>query len=358
MLLTFCLMLTTTMAWAVNVATEQELKEAVANVSEPNITLTDNIALTSTLTITRNLTLDLNGHSLTADGFRAILITSGENVVITSETPALISVSGSIADNSSVIRVGGDSGDSRNIGLTLEQHVTVSTDKCYGITVFGTNTKETLVVNGTVATTTVAASAISGNGDGKYRANETSITIGETASISAANDVAIYHPQAGTLTVNGTVTGAGGIEIKAGTLIVGDEAKITAEGAISHTANNDGTSTRGYAIAIVENALYAGVSIVNISDEAKITGPVAEIQDSPNSSHHPDFSESEVRMGVEVVGGKQFTTLADALNDVAAGGTLKILKPIALKNTIEIDKNLTIDLNGSPQQPDSSGSSG
>lgn len=325
-------------------STDQELRDAVANVSEPTITLTGDIALTNTLTITRNLTLDLNGHSLTANGFRAILITSGENVSITSETPALISVSGSIADNSSVIRVGDNSGDERNVQLTIGENVTVSTDKCYGITVFGSKTRETLIVNGTVVTTTVAASAISGNGDDKNTA--TTITINESAVISAGNDVAIYHPQAGTLTVNGTVTGLGGIEIKAGSLVVGDDAKITATGAISHTVNNDGTSTRGYAIAIVENALYAGVSTVKISDEAKITGPVAEIQDSSNSNHNPDFSESDVKMVVEVVGGKQFTTLADAMNDVAAGGTLNILEPIALKNTIEIDKNLTIDLNG------------
>lgn len=337
-------MVTTVTAWAVNVATEQELKDAVANVSEPTITLTDDIALTGTLTITRNLTLDLNGHSLTANGFRAIHITSGENVVITSETPALISVSGSIVENSSVIRVGDNSGDQRNVKLTLGENVTVSTDKCYGVTVFGSKTKETLIVNGTVATTTVAASAISGNGNAENAG--TDITIGTTAHISASNDVAIYHPQAGTLTVNGTVTGAGGIEIKAGNLIVGDDAKITAEGAISHTANNDGTSTRGYAIAIVENEKYAGVSTIKISDEAKITGPVAEIQDSHNSSHNPDFSESKVKMVVEIVDGKQFTTLADAMNDVAAGGTLNILEPIALKNTIVIDKNLTIDLNG------------
>ena len=328
-------------------ATEQELRDAVANVSEPEITLTDDIALTSTLTITRNLVLDLNGHSLTADGFRAIHVTSGENVVITSATPALISVSGSIADNSSVIRVGGDSGDSRNIGLTLEQHVTVSTDKCYGITVFGTNTKETLVVNGTVATTTVAASAISGNGDGKYRANETSITIGETAHISAANDVAIYHPQAGTLTVNGTVTGLGGIEMKAGTLIIGDEAKITATGAISHSVSNDGTSTRGYAIAIVENEKYAGVSTVKISNEAKITGTVATVFDSTNSTTaNVDFSESAVKLAVEIIGGGKYMNFADALKACTGGETLKLLENVALTETATIDKNLTLDLDG------------
>lgn len=338
------LMTSVTAAWAVDVTTEAELKDAVKDVSEPTITLADNIALTGTLTIKRNLTLDLNGHSITANGFRAIHITSGENVVITSETPALISVGGSIAENSSVIRIGDDSGDERNVKLTLNNNVTVSTAKCYGITVFGSKTKESLIVKGAVATTDVVASAISGNGNDVNTGTE--ITINETAVISSTNDVAIYHPQVGTLTVNGTVTGAGGIEIKAGKLIVGDDAKITATGAISHITNNDGTSTRGYAIAIVENEKYAGVSTVTISDEAKITGPVANLQDSHNDNHHPDFSRSEVKMVVEVAGGKQFTTLADAMNDVEADGMLKILEPIALKRTIEIDKNLNIDLNG------------
>ncbi len=329
------------MAWAVNVATEQELKDAVANVSEPNITLTDNIALKSTLTITRNLTLDLNGHSLTADGFRAILITSGENVVITSETPALISAGGSIGHTSSVIRIGDNNGDLRNVKLTLGQNVTVSSPVCYGVTIFGSKTTEKLVVDGTIATTNMPA--IGGNGSAGY--GGTDITIGETAQISTTNEIAIYQPQNGTLTVNGSVTGLGGIELKAGSLIVNDGAKITATGTPNQSSTTTGSSTLGYAIAIVENSEYAGVSTVKISKDAVIVGPVAELQDSPNSSHHPDFSGSEVKMVAKIDGGKQFTTLADAMNDVAAGGTLNILEPIALKKTIEIDKNLTINLN-------------
>lgn len=322
-------------------ATEQELKDAVANVSEPNITLTDNIALTSPLTITRNLTLDLNGHSLTADGFRAILITSGENVVITSETPAFISAGGSIGHTSSVIRIGDNNGDLRNVKLTLGQNVTVSSPVCYGVTIFGSKTTETLVVDGTIATTNMPA--IGGNGSAGY--GGTDITIGEKAQISTTNEIAIYQPQNGTLTVNGSVTGLGGIELKAGSLIVNAGAKITATGTPNQSSTTTGSSTLGYAIAIVENEKYAGVSTVKISKDAVIVGPVAELQDSPNPSHNPDFFESEVKMVVEVDGGKQFTTLADAMNDVAAGGTLNILKPIALKNTIEIDKNLTINLN-------------
>ncbi len=336
-----------TMAWAVDVTNEGELIAAVETESESTITLTNNITLTNTLTIKRNLTLDLNGHSITSVGKRAIHITSGEDVVITSNTTALIGTSGSIAANSSVIRVGDDNGDERNVKLTLGENIVVSTSKCYGITVFGSKTKETLVVNGTVTTTDIAASAISGNGNDV--STQTEITINETAIITSTKDVAIYHPQNGTLTVNGAITGAGGIEIKAGKLVVGDDAKISVLDGFEPThpsPNNNGTSTIGYAIAIVENGSYAGVSTVIISSEAEINGPVATVFDSVNSTTENVTFDGGVKMAVEIVGGGKYMNFADALKACTDGAKLKLLENVTENETSVINQNITLDLNG------------
>lgn len=345
------------MAWAVDVTTEEELKTAVTS-SNTDIKLTANIELSGTLEINRatQLTIDLNGHNITADGFRAIHIKQGK-VTITSDSPAMISAEGSVPAEHSVIRLGDGAvaiqGTKNTVDFTLGENVTVSTtvETCYGITVFGGSTTETLTVNGKVKTT--GRSAIAGNGNAWN--DGTTIIIGEKADISTTNDVAIYQPQNGTLTVSGKVTGAGGIEIKAGKLEVTDKAKITATGAISHVVNNDGTSTRGYAIAIVENEHYtAGVSEVKISKDATIDGPVAVLKDSENTNTQNVKFTGDMKMLVKVTTTEagetksfgQYLTLELAMNQAPADATIKLLDNVEIASTIETTKNYTLDLDG------------
>ena len=80
-LLTLCLMATATMAWAAEVTNAAQLEEALAGM-DGTITLTSNITLSKTLTINRAVTLNLNGHLISANGFRAFEITQGEFVAV------------------------------------------------------------------------------------------------------------------------------------------------------------------------------------------------------------------------------------------------------------------------------------
>ena len=168
------------------------------------------IALTSTQVIAKNLTIDLNGHNIAATDARALWIKNGE-VTITGE--GRISANGAGLDaDSSVIRVGDGSTNGAAAKLTIDKDVTVSTDKCYGITAFGVNNTDgnletsdiEVVIKGTVRVTS-ERNAIAGNGNSRNSA--TNITIDKGASVIAANDYAIYQPRTSTLTVNGTVSG-------------------------------------------------------------------------------------------------------------------------------------------------------
>lgn len=343
------------MVWAVDVSTEDELKNQITS-ANTEIKLTADIALTGTLEIARatQLTIDLNGHNITANGFRAIHIKQGV-VTIKSDTPAMISVVDNIVpDESSVIRLG-DGKDAtqatkNTVNMTLGENVTVSTtiEKCYGITVFGATTTETLTVNGKVMTN--GRPAVSGNGLSQYAG--TTIIIGEKAEIKTDNNVAIYHPQSGTLTVNGKVTGAGGIEIKAGKLEVTATAKVTATGALSHIANNNDPSTCGYAIAVVENEKYtAGVSEVKISSSATIDGPIAVLKDSENTNTQNVNFTGDMKMSVKVttIDGKsfgQYQSLELAMSQAPADAKITLLDNVETNSTIETTKNYTLDLNG------------
>lgn len=243
-----------------------------ANASD-TVKLVNDVELSKTQEITKDVTIDLNGHNIAATDARALHIKSG-NVEITGA--GNISATGEgLADSSSVIRVGDGSANTNKAKLTVGKDVVVSTDKSYGITVFGKNAAPLeLVLNGKV-NVTGTSSAISGNGSAGL--TPTSILIAEGAEVTSANEYGIYHPEDGTLTVNGKVEGKGGIEIKSGKLVVGDAATITATGKPEYTGpNGNGPSTSGYAIASVGNGGYTNVPAVEVQG-GNVAGTVTSI---------------------------------------------------------------------------------
>ena len=250
-------------SWAANptsVNSAETLKTAIETGGA--ITLSGNIEVNQALSVSKEVTIDLNGQTITGKngeyGCRVFNVVAGGILTLTGSgtiTTASNNDNTTFPDNSSVIRVG-DNTSGAECRLVVGKDVKIIAPASYGIAVFGKNTKQTLEVSGTV--TAKEASAISGNGGHSYTATE--ITINDGANITSENNVAIYHPQAGTLTVKAAnITGSGGIEIKSGTASVDVAgANIKATGSVDHTGNNDGTSSRGYAIAVVENPGYIG----------------------------------------------------------------------------------------------------
>ena len=247
------------------------------------VKLYGDVDLYQTQTISKNVTIDLNGWNIHADGVRAFHITGGD-VMITGEGE-IASYEYSMIDmdpDSSVIRVGDNSGEARNVSLTIDEDVHVRTDCAYGISVFGSATTETLDIEGSVGQladedTGDIRPAISGNGSAGY--GGTTIKIGENATVTTRGGLAIYHPQSGDLTVDGLVKG--GIEMKGGNLTVTSEGVVKSNSDLeeTHVPNNDGPSTTGYAIALVRNTNYAGVGEVSIDDDAWISGDTVKLCD-------------------------------------------------------------------------------
>ena len=250
-------------SWATepaSVNSAETLKTAVEAGGE--ITLDNDIEISETISVSKPVTINLNNQTITGKngeyGRRVFNVVAGGSLTLTGSgtiTTASNNDDTTFPDNSSVIRVG-DNTSGAECRLVVGKDVKIIAPASYGIAVFGKNTKQTLEVSGTV--TAEEASAISGNGSAGFTATE--ITINDGATITSENNVAVYHPQAGTLTVKAaTITGRGGIEIKSGTANVNVAgANIKATGNVDHTGNNDGTSSRGYAIAVVENPGYKG----------------------------------------------------------------------------------------------------
>ena len=328
------------------------LKTAVEAGGE--ITLDGNIEISETISVSKSVTINLNGQTITGKsgeaGRRVFNIVAGGNLTLTGNGTITTASNndGTFLNSSSVIRVGDDTNGAA-CGLVVGKDVKIIAPASYGIAVFGKNTKQTLEVSGTV--TAKEASAISGNGGHSY--TETEITINDGANITSENNVAVYHPQAGTLTVKAAnITGSGGIEIKSGRANVNVAgANIKATGDVSHGANNNGTSSRGYAIAVVENPGYKGAPSAVIQN-GEFVGAMGILKDGEVSAEDKKGSLA-ISAGSFTVNVNDYVTentpvasnngtyyvgantIQGAANNLSAGQQLKIEKGTVAINGIE-----------------------
>ena len=342
-------------SWAAeptSVNSAEELKTAIATGGE--IILSGSFEVSEPLSVSTVVTINLNNQTITGKngeyGRRVFNVVAGGSLTLTGS--GTITTAGNndttFPDNSSVIRVG-DNTNGAACGLVVGKDVKINAPASYGIAVFGKNTKQTLEVSGTV--TAKEASAISGNGSAGFTATE--ITINDGATITSENNVAVYHPQAGTLTVKAaTITGRGGIEIKSGTANVDVAgANIKATGSVDHTGNNDGTSSRGYAIAVVENPGYKGAPSAVIQN-GDFVGAMGILKDGEVSAEEKKGSLAihagsfTVNVNDYVTGNTPVasnngtyyvgeTTIQNAANNLSAGQQLKIEKGTVAINGIE-----------------------
>lgn len=374
------------------------LQEAInaASGNNPTVSLLGNVTLTETVNIDKNLTLDLVDYKIEAVNVRAFHIKGG-NVVFkrSGNKQAYIKaepaeVNPTFDENSSVIRVGdNDVTDGTEINFTIEEGVHVQSHYCYGVTVFGSKTKEKVVINGNISTWGNNP-ALSGNGSTGY--GDTDITINGT--VASYSTYSVYHPQSGTLNINGTVGGvsagstntlAAGIEAKAGTININSTASIYAsKGAVKeHEGNNDGTSTKGYAIAVVNNNNYAGGVKVNINTDKIIRGEVDILTDSdrkfaddtkngsiiiekgkfsiaPNSSYiasgkkilkdkNYSYVCDDTVTPVVKNGNYEYLTFSEAFTDLGKNETLQLLADVSTTSQMKFlstKAGSKIDLNG------------
>ncbi|MGN0694891.1 MAG: cadherin-like beta sandwich domain-containing protein [Lentihominibacter sp.] len=336
------------------------------------ITVLDDVELTGPVTIDKSVTIDLTTVGIKAVDCRAFHIKKG-TVEFTGDGTISADRSGddsAFESANSVIRLGDNSVEADSTAkLIIGEDIEVTSNHCYGISVFGKNTKETVVIDGTVAVTGEAP-AVSGNGSNGY--DGTVITVNGT--VSAQNDNAIYQPQDGELTINGTVDG--GIEAKAGTITIDNEnaAVINNKAEKSHNKNGNGCSTLGYAVALVEHSSYAGSPELIISN-GEVTGTVAVLEDNEVAADKKAsititggiFSESVEKLidtveyrctklsddryqvtakAVAKVNGETYRTLQAAVDAADEGDTVKINEDIEITAPVAVDKTLTIDMGG------------
>lgn len=247
--------------------------------NKSNLTLLHNLSVPAALVVRSNKTVDINlgGNTLIGNNAMALAVIGSGNATLRNGT---ITSTG-LADNDYVVdvdcNIGGEVGDA---SLTIEKDAIIEAPTCYGVAVFGNNNSNTATVN-IKGTINAYSSAFSGNGS--YSGTATTISGG--ATLTSTNGVAIYHPQNGTLTIkDATITGLGGIESKSGeSTVTVEDAYITATGSVKHVTNNNGNSSEGYAVAVVQNSNYQG-SPKFIIKNGHFTGPIEVLKDNQVST--------------------------------------------------------------------------
>ena len=394
---------------------------------------TDELSTYDVKTTVKNVTIDLGGYTVTSAGrFTVYLKVNGwtiQNGTIqntnASTTYGTLYVGGS--SNSTTLKnltvesktngVQFAIASSKNgikASITVEDGTKISGN--YGVYMKGQpkpwrdtrDGQEILNVNGGEITGTTAAIAVFGAGKGNTKAgvivninggkvysdsyaiagNGSSVLENTTINISGGKvfsnkDTAIYHPQAGTVTISGgEVYGVtGGVQMCAGTLnVTGGTISATGNGDVSGKTG-DGSIPDGAAVSIVNRAYPAGAPTMTISGgtftSAAGVGAVQaygwknnsqQTWDKPNASVSGGTFSSAVKEeycatgyiptanadgtfgvkeGVYVakVNNVKYETLQAAIDAAKGGSTVRLLADVTLTETAVFPAGKTVHLN-------------
>ena len=289
------------------------------------ITLLDNAKVYSRISINdgKKLTLNLNGKNVTSSDDITPFCVEGGELTVTGKgtvTSKLITFRSHANTNPSTM----DTSPTKAV-LTIDKDVTVvSTGQCavfYKGSGSVVNVYGTLEANGPYAT-------ISGNGslDNTTNNGGTVLNIYLGAVIKslgksteeARDNCAIYHPQSGTINVNGGELSSqygSGIEMRDGTLNISGGTITSYAGEFTCTPNSNGATTKGAAVAIAMHPNGNRAAKVNITG-GKLTAPKALAYSNPNNAKNPDVT-------INVTGGTFSKDITDALTNAEVKSNIK-----------------------------------
>ena len=315
--------------------------------------------------------LDLNGHTLSYNG--------------TNRNYATLNISTKVTIKNGTVKYTGTSRGA--IDLTSSGELIIASDAVidggasYGIFTSGFSK---LTVYGNVSAN--GNYAIAGNGsESAGSIDNCNIIIENGAVISAPNGIAIYHPELGTVTVNGgKISGETGIQICAGKLVV-NGGEITSTGAnVDHTGSQNAMPD-GAAISIINRNYPGGIPTLEIAGGTiKATGKDALAVKAYDYTNNTVATWTDAGNYINISGGNfsheipkdycaagfmptknadgtysvkegkyvaqidnvKYETLAEAIAAAKDGDTIKLLADVEQNSALTVDKSITLDLSG------------
>lgn len=202
------------------------------------------------ISVGSDVILDLNGHTVRYDG------TNTRSCTLNISTKVTIK-------GGTVEYTGTASGAIQSTGnLTIASDAIIDGGAGYGVWTDGYG--HTLTVNGTIISNGYYAITSNGSENGNL-VTDSSIIINKGAVVSVPNGIAIYHPEKGTVTINGgEISGHTGVEMCAGDLIV-NGGSITSTGANMNATGSQNAIMDGAAISVINRNYPGGIPTAKIN---------------------------------------------------------------------------------------------
>ena len=238
----------------------------------------------------------------------------------------------------------------------------------------------TLTFEGVEATTT-AASGIETNGN-----NTNDTVVLKSSTLNVPNGFGIYFPSSGTLTIDNSTINAKtmGAQVCSGNLNVTAGSAITVSGGPVEKTEGDGAIQDGAAISIVNRPGYKGLGQIAITGgtfTAKDANAAIKAYTWDSSTKQESAFDNSAKtvavsggtfssavasglcaegyapvanadgtysVGVPVaqIGTKTYASLQAAIDAAQAGDTVTLLSDVEQNSQLNIDKSITLDLNG------------
>ena len=261
--------------------------------AEVTVTLSDDVAVTSSIVVPegKKLNLDLGGNSLSASGI-ALSVNGGEAVVSNGNVSSSANTAINVRNGGTVTVDGADITSARSNGIaatgsTIVMNSGIVTAQEAGLLGFKDSN---IIINGGIIEG-LDNGPVMGNGSAAGSANDgTNMNVvmngGKLiAHIQSAGYIAcgVYVPNSGSFTMNGgEIESDGcGICMRGGTVNIGANAKITANGAtgVRGKVGDSRVVVGPYAVVYDANSKYPAVGTLelNIADGAQLVGTDGDV---------------------------------------------------------------------------------
>ena len=226
---------------------ERAIKLAVdGKLAEASVVLSEDLAIEKTIEVPAGLklVLDLGGKTLTSSVTTAILAEG--NVTISN---------GNVQVAKEFVHAGAGVEIALNGVKAVSGTDAVAGDNCVFVPAAAKDVTVTIDENSEL--TSYGAAVIQSNG------NTEGLVLTVAGKVTSVGEVAMYLPQVETCTIEGTavISGATGIELRAGDLVVKDGAKISAGDDFEAKANGNGSTVLGAAVAVSAHSTNLPINV-------------------------------------------------------------------------------------------------
>jgi len=296
------------------ITTYEQLTDCLTSSYATTCEVADDIALTAPIIVSNKITLNLNDHTLTADA-------------------------GFVGNDQGLITV------QHGADLTVNNgKITTGETEAYGVIRLTNETDDAQVAKFTTNNVDLTGYYYGIMGNGSLGRGNTNVTIngGTISGVAEDDNFAMFLPQAGTTVVNdATLTGASGIAIKSGSLIL-NNTTVSGTGLCHEGKKNDnGAHSTGAGVQVESNKNYVGEVVLKINNSEISSANSHAIYEFLAYPGNTELSEFVISTGtLKKAADKEFVELSsedEALSYLANGSTAKINS-----NTMSVEKVATV----------------